>query len=233
MQANSDAFFSRYPVRRRCRAGVAFSLMLASALAGPAQVADARTYGKLFGFVQIVGQNWTLQRDPVVNWMAMQKRWKKGAPCDSAVCTDKGWSGLVTQVQAAGSVGAKILLANALMNDKIKHPYIVDEQNWGVPEYWASAFQFLKKSGDCEDFAIAKYMLLKAAGVPPDEMQVLSVLLRNDRSIAHAILVVYDGGKARVLDNRLPQVMDENFAALEYQPVMSMNDQVWTMLRPN
>jgi len=97
---------------------------------------------------------------------------------------------------------AQIKTANSLMNDPAQHPYIEDINNWGKTEYWATAFQFLRKSGDCEDFSIAKYMLLKAAGMPVDDMRVVAVRIRSLGGIGHAILVVYQGSKAWVLDNR-------------------------------
>ena len=58
------------------------------------------------------------------------------------------------------------------------HPYILDINNWGVEDYWETPFEFLKKNGDCEDFSITKYMLLKAAGYPVENMRVFAVRLR-------------------------------------------------------
>ncbi|MBM3489300.1 MAG: hypothetical protein FJX68_02450 [Alphaproteobacteria bacterium] len=36
----------------------------------------------------------------------------------------------------------------------------------GVEDYWATLAEFFDKHGDREDYAIAKYLTLKAAGVP-------------------------------------------------------------------
>ena len=122
---------------------------------------------------------------------------------------------------------AQIKKANALLNDPVQHPYIEDINNWGQTEYWATAYQFLRKSGDCEDYSIAKYMLLKAAGYPVENMRIVAVRIRSLGGIGHAILVVYQGNKAWVLDNRTPSVMDASLIKLEFQPVMSLNENQW------
>jgi predicted transglutaminase-like cysteine proteinase len=160
----------------------------------------------------------------------MLQRWKNGAPCETAICSSKTWAGLVAQVKAAGDPMSQVRAANALVN---AHPYIEDLPNWNKDEYWATAFEFLKKNGDCEDFSITKYMLLKAAGYPVENMRIFTVRLRNFGNIGHAILVIYQGDKAWVLDNRTKSVMDANLVALEFQPVISLNEQLWWVHLPN
>jgi predicted transglutaminase-like cysteine proteinase len=118
------------------------------------------------------------------------------------------------------------------MNDPAQHPYIEDINNWGKAEYWATAFQFLKKSGDCEDFSIAKYMLLKAAGIPVENMRIVAVRIRSLGGIGHAILVVYQGDEALVLDNRVAPVMDERLVRTEFQPALSLNEKSWWVHLP-
>jgi predicted transglutaminase-like cysteine proteinase len=193
--------------------------------AGPAL---ARSYPNIFGSKEISSTNWGVKTSTVANWMSMLKRWSNGTPCaESSTCTSKGWQGLVAQVKAAGDPMAQVKKANALMNDPAQHPYIEDINNWGQTEYWATAYQFLKKSGDCEDFSITKYMLLKAAGYPVENMRIVAVRIRSLGGIGHAILVVYQGNKAWVLDNRTPSVMDASLIRLEFQPVMSLNENQW------
>jgi len=162
----------------------------------------------------------------------MLKRWANAAPCESNTCTAKGWDALVAKVKAAGDPMAQIKTANTLMNDPVLHPYIEDINNWGKAEYWATTFQFLKKSGDCEDYSIAKYMLLKAAGMPVENMRVVAVRIRSLGGIGHAILVVYQGDKALVLDNRVAAVMDERLVRTEFQPALSVNEKSWWVHLP-
>ncbi|MES1150729.1 MAG: transglutaminase-like cysteine peptidase, partial [Dongia sp.] len=204
-----------------------FALALLSAVP-----AEARSYPNIFGSKEIASKNWAVKTSAIANWRAMLERWAGGAPCESPTCTSKGWEDLVAKVKAAGDPMAQIKTANSLMNDPRQHPYIEDINNWGKTEYWATAFQFLKKSGDCEDFSIAKYMLLKAAGMPVDDMRVVAVRIRSLGGIGHAILVVYQGAGAYVLYNRVPQVMQESLVRSEFQPAISMNEQFWWVHLP-
>jgi predicted transglutaminase-like cysteine proteinase len=194
--------------------------------------AQARSYPNIFGSKEIASQNWGVKTSAIANWVAMLKRWSNAAPCESNTCTSKGWDALVAQVKAAGDPMAQIKTANNLMNDPRQHPYIEDINNWGKTEYWATAFQFLRKSGDCEDFSIAKYMLLKAAGIPVENMRIVAVRIRSLGGIGHAILVVYQGDKALVLDNRVAPVMDERLVRSEFQPALSVNEQSWWVHLP-
>ena len=195
--------------------------------------AAARSYPAIFGSKEMSSTNWGVHTSAVVNWMSMLKRWANGTPCaESNTCTTKGWQALVAQVKAAGDPMAQIKKANALLNDPVQHPYIEDINNWGQTEYWATAYQFLRKSGDCEDYSIAKYMLLKAAGYPVENMRIVAVRIRSLGGIGHAILVVYQGAGAYVLDNRVPQVMQESLVRSEFQPAISMNEQFWWVHLP-
>ena len=194
--------------------------------------AEARSYPNIFGSKEIASQNWKVKSSAIVNWQAMLQRWANGAPCESNICTSKGWNALVAKVKAAGGPLAQIKVANSLMNDPAQHPYIEDINNWGKAEYWATAFQFLRKSGDCEDFSIAKYMLLKAAGMPVENMRIVAVRIKSLGGIGHAVLVVYQGDTALVLDNRVASVMDEKLVRSEFQPALSVNEKSWWVHLP-
>jgi len=186
--------------------------------------AEAKGYPPLFGAKEIGSANWNFNKGVVPEWKAMLGRWKKGAPCETNICTSKSWAALVSEVKGAGDPMAQIKAANSLMNKK---PYIEDSPNWGKNEFWATSYEFLKKSGDCEDYSITKYMLLKEAGIPVENMRIFSVRVRSLGGIGHAILVVYQNNKAWVLDNRTPSVMDASLIKLEFQPVMSLNENQW------
>jgi predicted transglutaminase-like cysteine proteinase len=206
--------------------------LLAGALFGalvllPAPAAEARSYPALFGAKEIGSTNWGFKKGVVPDWRQMLGRWKGGSPCESKICTSKSWAALVSQVKSAGDPKAQIDKANALMNDARLHPYIEDINNWGKSEFWATSYEFLKKSGDCEDYSIAKYMLLKEAGMPVENMRIFSVRVRSLGGIGHAILVVYQGNTAWVLDNRTNSVLDASRIKVEFQPVMSLNENQW------
>jgi predicted transglutaminase-like cysteine proteinase len=207
-----------------------FIAMVAVALLAFASAAEAKTYPPLFGTKEIGSANWGFKKGVVPEWRAMLGRWKNGAPCETNICTGKPWAALVAQVKAAGDPMAQIRTANSLLNKK---PYIEDINNWGKTEFWATSFEYMKKSGDCEDYSIAKYMLLKEAGIPVENMRIFSVRIRSLGGIGHAILIVYQGNKAWVLDNRTPSVLDASLIKLEFQPVMSLNEQQWWYHMPS
>ncbi len=121
----------------------------------------------------------------------------------------------------------QIRSVNAEMN---RHRYILDPVNYGVPDYWATPFQFLRLDGDCEDYAIAKFMSLRALGFDNDSLRV--VVLRDlNLKLAHAILVVYHEGQVFVLDNQISDVV-EAAAIRHYRPIYSVNETAWWLHRP-
>jgi predicted transglutaminase-like cysteine proteinase len=70
-----------------------------------------------------------------------------------------------------------------------------DFVQWGVADRWSAPLEtFTTRRGDCEDYAIAKYVALRAAGV---------VVVRNtDVSENHAVVAVRLDGAWVILDNR-------------------------------
>ncbi len=101
-------------------------------------------------------------------------------------------------------------------------PYITDPVNWGVSDYWAALSEFLRKDGDCEDYAIAKYMTLKSLGWAVNDMRVFIVMDEN-LNIPHAILAVKLEGKTYVLDNQSQEMLPDT-AIVHYRPFYSLND---------
>lgn len=56
----------------------------------------------------------------------------------------------------------QVKAVNVLIN---RWPYRTDMDVWGVMDYWETPAEFFQKSGDCEDFAIAKYFALRDLGL--------------------------------------------------------------------
>jgi len=117
---------------------------------------------------------------------------------------------------------SQIADVNSFMN---RAPYIADDTNWGMTDYWATPLEFFDKFGDCEDYAIAKYLSLRFLGFTEDELRVVAVKDLNLKA-GHAILVVLMGDKTYVLDNQIPQVIDAA-KVRHYQPVFSINSAAW------
>ncbi|HVJ32331.1 MAG TPA: transglutaminase-like cysteine peptidase [Terriglobia bacterium] len=186
-------------------------------LSYPAHPAAARSYPKLFGSYELQSAN--MQKFP--KWNSMLARWKNGAPCESSTCTTKGWNDLINRLKGQ-DLATQMREVNREMN---LHPYILDINNWGSEDYWETPFEFLKKSGDCEDYAIAKYMALRALGVPIDDMRVVALRDLN-LQLGHAVLVVYVNNVPMMLDNQISSVVPAN-SIKHYQPVYSINEHNW------
>lgn len=106
-------------------------------------------------------------------------------------------------------------------------PYLTDQELYGVDDYWASAGEVLRRGGDCEDHALAKYRLLVDAGIPPENMK---VVLAQDTSSGeeHAYLMVETADGNFILDNRIDQVVTEIYIT-NYRPLYAVNQYtVWS-----
>jgi predicted transglutaminase-like cysteine proteinase len=79
---------------------------------------------------------------------------------------------------------------------------------WGQEDYWATPVEFLiKGTGDCEDFAIAKYFTLKAMGLSDDKLKITYVKAIQ-YNIHHMVLTYYSSPDAEplVLDNIIDSI---------------------------
>jgi predicted transglutaminase-like cysteine proteinase len=77
-----------------------------------------------------------------------------------------------------------------------------DEAQWGVADHWSPPFETLQtRRGDCEDYAIVKYVALLQAGLSHDDVKIgiLRNLLPNED---HAAVAARVDGQWRILDNR-------------------------------
>jgi predicted transglutaminase-like cysteine proteinase len=82
--------------------------------------------------------------------------------------------------------------------------YRSDIVTWRKKDYWASRLEFLGKGqGDCEDFAVAKYLTLKQLGVPQEKLFLTYVKAIGYPEAAHLVVSYYKepGTVPFVLDN--------------------------------
>jgi predicted transglutaminase-like cysteine proteinase len=77
-----------------------------------------------------------------------------------------------------------------------------DDTQWGVEDHWSAPFETLRSGrGDCEDYAIVKYLALLEAGLSEDDVKI--VILKNAfPSEDHAVLAARVDGDWLILDNR-------------------------------
>lgn len=115
---------------------------------------------------------------------------------------------------------------NRYMNDV---PHKADVGNYAATDYWATPRQFFAHAGDCEDFAIAKFLSLRSLGWENDQLRIV-VLDDLTKGTPHAVLVAYHGGEAWILDNQYVRVVRAE--RIEgYRPRFSINETSWWLHR--
>ena len=184
-------------------------LMALSALILAFCCATAEARPRIFGTTEIRNEN----LKPFPKWTGMLDRLfqERGATEGACVqttfnrCHQEEWQAFV-ETQNGRTKLEQLVSVNAFMNER---RYIVDPINWGVNDYWATPQQFLKKFGDCEDYAIAKYVTLKRLGFSTDDMRIV-VLKDLNLGIAHAVLAVFLDDRVMIMDNQIKQVVNAN-----------------------
>jgi predicted transglutaminase-like cysteine proteinase len=113
---------------------------------------------------------------------------------------------------------AKLEAVNGYVNARVR--FVDDRVQFGVADRWMPATQTLARGrGDCEDFALAKRAMLRAAGVPDKDLY-LVVLKDLARRADHAVLVVRASGRFLVLDNGTDRIVDSS-EIQDYKPVLT------------
>ena len=120
---------------------------------------------------------------------------------NQAACTPAASRFVAMAAEAKARDGrARLETVNRLVNGAIH--YTSDLVQHGMLDVWSAPLASLRSGrGDCEDYAIAKYALLREAGVAEQDMRILLV---RDRAVRedHAVLAVRDHDSWIVLDNR-------------------------------
>ncbi|MBR0956648.1 transglutaminase-like cysteine peptidase [Bradyrhizobium japonicum] len=119
----------------------------------------------------------------------------------------------------------RIAVVNRRVNAAIR--YVTDQEQWHAGDVWSAPLDADRKGsfetglGDCEDYAIAKYAALRAAGTSADDLRLLVAWDKDVRS-HHAVLAVRDGGTWLVLDNRWSRPIADGEASF-LTPLFALN----------
>jgi predicted transglutaminase-like cysteine proteinase len=84
-----------------------------------------------------------------------------------------------------------------------------DMAQWGVPDHWSAPLDtFTTRKGDCEDYAIAKYVALTEAGIAAADVK-LVIVHNTAANEDHAVAAVRLDGSWIILDNRWLRLVDD------------------------
>jgi predicted transglutaminase-like cysteine proteinase len=126
----------------------------------------------------------------------------------------------MTAAASNGDVRSQVEAVNRAVNQAIR--YVSDYEQHGVADLWSSPLETLASgAGDCEDYAIAKFAMLQAAGIPEKDLKLLLVrdlAVRQD----HAVLTVRIDGRWLVLDNRRMALIETGDLP-EFMPLFAIN----------
>jgi predicted transglutaminase-like cysteine proteinase len=201
-------------------------LSIGISVSAPPAWANGRTYPPLFG----AGERMFSGSVIFPKWSGMLQRLARQeaidvAPCRREqgldICEIDKWKAFI-ETQRGRPVMEVLDAVNRYLN---AYPYVLDAANYGVEDYWATPQEDLTNGGDCEDYAIAKYVTLRKLGFASEDLRVV-VLNDLDLKVQHAILAVYIGNRAYVLDNQTARVQAAD-RIVHYQPIYSVTEGAW------
>jgi predicted transglutaminase-like cysteine proteinase len=112
---------------------------------------------------------------------------------------------------------ARLAEINRAVNFSIRP--VSDWAQYGVADFWSAPLATLGTgAGDCEDYAVLKYVALREAGIAPDDLRFLIVYYPR-RGTYHVVLAVHLGEEWLILDN-LTLIMVYSSDARHYRPLV-------------
>ena len=112
----------------------------------------------------------------------------------------------------------RVDLVNRFVNNRVG--FVDDARQYGRADVWTTASETLRRGrGDCEDYAVAKLQLLRAAGISDRDLY-LVVLKDLVRRSDHAVLVVRAGDRMLLLDNGSDELLDPETVS-DYRPILT------------
>lgn len=187
-------------------------------------------WSSLFGYKETPRSN--LEMFP--QWLSVLERHiKTNVPegqCKTRMldtCHVKRWHAFLKSVRNLPPL-EQIKQVNEFANEQ---DYILDIDNYGVEDFWATPKQFLYNNGDCEDYAITKLLSLKQLGFDVAKMRIV-VLQDTNLRIPHAVLAVDINNDMLIMDNQIEEVVSHKHI-VHYVPIYSVNEKKWWMYLPN
>ena len=101
---------------------------------------------------------------------------------------------------------------------------VSDWAQYGYADFWASPLQTLGSgAGDCEDYAIVKYVALHELGILPDDLRLI-IVQDDQRAAGHAVVAVRYEQRWLILDNRTMAILKAEDVR-HYRPLFALDQQ--------
>jgi predicted transglutaminase-like cysteine proteinase len=143
------------------------------------------------------------------------------ANMDSCPVAAKNFLAIVDQGRALTG-RARIGVINRAINMAIEP--MSDMAQWGVPDKWSAPLEtFTTHKGDCEDYAIAKYVALIEAGIAADDVK-LMIVHNTAAHEDHAVTAARLDGAWIILDNRWLKLVEDK-AMPEAVPLFALDSE--------
>ncbi|NBC50066.1 MAG: hypothetical protein GVY22_19280 [Gammaproteobacteria bacterium] len=163
--------------------------------------------------------------DVLERYQAEQQQAQQCRKSGQGRCGYAPWQRIVSELRGQEKA-TQIREINRFVN---RRPYITDPTNWGSEDHWATPDEFFEKAGDCEDFAIAKFLGLRALGFDNDQLRLVAVEDRK-RGVNHTVTLVQLDGEVLLLDNELNDVRPAD-TVRHYKPVFAANEESWWLFK--
>jgi len=141
------------------------------------------------------------------------------------IAVAQAWQRLITELDGLSDV-QKLQRVNGFFHQTIR--YRTDQQLYGMEDYWATPLETLGHGlGDCEDYAIAKYVTLRKAGLTDQQLRLIYVRANvRGRVEAHMVLGYYATPNAEplILDSLITRILPAS-QRTDLTPVFSFNAQ--------
>ena len=200
-------------------------LILTALLPGVLQAGSDLGPGSAFGRI---GRRFT-NFLPIPQWSTVLKRYqleqRVDVDCRRGNCPYTEWQRFLDG-QRDKDPFTQVQEVNSFVN---RWRYVKDMVNWGIEDYWEVPSEFFEKSGDCEDYAIVKFMSLRALGFDNDVVRLVAVM-DLDLKIGHAVTLVDLDGQTLLLDNQIKRVIPAS-SVHHYKPVFSANETTWWLFK--
>jgi predicted transglutaminase-like cysteine proteinase len=168
---------------------------------------------------------------PFTKWTAVMPRYEaqlqqESLACHGDGCINREWESLLKEL-ADAPAAEQLAAINDFFN---RLPYATDQENYGIADYWQTPYEMMERGGDCEDYAIAKYLSLRRLGFAEKDMRIIVVKDSDLGGTTHAVLEVTVADVAHILDNQVAEVRAAT-EVFRYAPMFAINEARWWSYR--